>query len=119
MFCLLSVFCVFCCLHITEYEQIRRGGHFLGPRGVKYLNTGLATASRTIPCIFRCVVYIRCAVSTKKVRENGKYWVRVIHKVRVINGKIRYLAVFLFIYSLLIISKGQSMQNFVTANIVS
>jgi hypothetical protein len=26
MFCLLSVFCVFFCLHITEYEQIRGGG---------------------------------------------------------------------------------------------
>jgi hypothetical protein len=41
------------------------GGHFLGPRGVKYLNTGLATASRTIPCIFRYAVYIRYAVSIK------------------------------------------------------
>ena len=44
MFCLLSVFCQFFvlfCLHITEYEQIRGGQHFLGPRGVKYLNTGL------------------------------------------------------------------------------
>jgi hypothetical protein len=79
MFCLLSVFCVFC-LHITEYEQIRRGGggaHFLGPRGVKYLNTGLATVSCTIPCTFRC------AVSIKKFRKKGKYWVRVI------DGKIR------------------------------
>jgi hypothetical protein len=43
----------------------------------KFQNTGLATASHTIPCIFRC------AVSIKKVRENGKYWVRVI------DGKIR------------------------------
>jgi hypothetical protein len=34
------------CLHIIEYKQIRRGGgggaqNFFGPRGVKYLNTGL------------------------------------------------------------------------------
>jgi hypothetical protein len=56
----------------------------------KFQNTGLATVSRTIPCIFRCAVYIRCAVSIKKVRKNGKYWVHVIHKVRVIGGKIRY-----------------------------
>jgi len=36
-----SFFCCFC-LHITEYEQIRRGAqNFLGPRGVKYLNMGL------------------------------------------------------------------------------
>jgi hypothetical protein len=71
MFCQFSVYF---CLHITKYEQIRRGAYFLGPRGVKYLNTGLATASRTIPCIFRC------AVSIKKVRENRKYWVRVIDR---------------------------------------
>jgi hypothetical protein len=32
--------CCFC-LHITEYEQIRGGQNFLGPRGVKYLNTAL------------------------------------------------------------------------------
>jgi hypothetical protein len=49
----------------------------------------LAIASCTIPCIFKCAVYIRCAVSIKKVGENGKYWVRVIHKVHVIDGKIR------------------------------
>jgi hypothetical protein len=30
-------------LHITEYEQIRGAQNFLGPRGVKYLNTGLPT----------------------------------------------------------------------------
>ena len=30
------------CLHITEYKQIGGGAqNFLGPRGVKYLNTGL------------------------------------------------------------------------------
>jgi hypothetical protein len=63
MFC---PFFVFFCLHVTEHEQIRRWAHFLGPRGVKYLNTGLATASRRIPCIFRC------AVSIQQVRENGK-----------------------------------------------
>ena len=41
MFCLLSVFCV-AFAYTTEYEQM--GGeaqNFLGPRGVKYLNTGL------------------------------------------------------------------------------
>jgi hypothetical protein len=41
----LSFVSFLCCfwLHITEYEQIRGGGaqNFLGPRGVKYLNTGL------------------------------------------------------------------------------
>ena len=37
-----SFLCCFC-LHITEYEQIRGGAqNCLGPRGVKYLNTGLA-----------------------------------------------------------------------------
>jgi hypothetical protein len=35
-----SFLCCFC-LHITEYEQIRGAQNFLGPRGVKYLNTGL------------------------------------------------------------------------------
>jgi hypothetical protein len=36
-----SFLCCFC-LHITEYEQMVEGGQsFLGPRGVKYLNTGL------------------------------------------------------------------------------
>jgi hypothetical protein len=36
-----SFLCCFC-LHITEYEQIMGGAqNFLGPRGVKYLNTGL------------------------------------------------------------------------------
>jgi hypothetical protein len=37
-------------LRITEYEQIGGGGeaqNFLGPRGVKYLNTGLATQAST------------------------------------------------------------------------
>jgi hypothetical protein len=58
----------------TGYEQIRRGAHFLGPSGVKYLNTVLATANCTIPCIFRCAVYIMCAVSIQQFRENGKIW---------------------------------------------
>jgi hypothetical protein len=88
MFCLLSVFVCCFCLHITEYEQIGGGGggqNFLGPRGVKYLNTGLTTANRMIPwysfvlklsfsrwiwtyytlCIFRCTV------SIQQVNENG------------------------------------------------
>jgi hypothetical protein len=37
-----------CCfgLHITEYEQGGEGAqNFLGPRGVKYLNTGLLVAT--------------------------------------------------------------------------
>jgi hypothetical protein len=89
IFCLLSVFCVFLLTHNWIRTNKEVGAHFLGPGGVKYLNTGLATASRTIPCIFRCAVYIRCAVTIKKVRENGKYWVRVIHKMRVIDEKIR------------------------------
>jgi hypothetical protein len=33
MFCLLSVFCVFC-LHITEYEQIRGGAKFSWAQGM-------------------------------------------------------------------------------------
>ena len=38
-----SFLCCFC-LHITEYEQIMGGAqNFLGPRGIKYLNTGLLT----------------------------------------------------------------------------
>ena len=41
-----SFLCCFC-LHITEYEQIGGGAqNFLGPRGVKYLNTGLVTLIR-------------------------------------------------------------------------
>jgi hypothetical protein len=73
MFCLLSFFLCCLCLHITDLEQMG---------GVKYINTGLATANPMIPCsmifilkpsfsgriwayytlcIFRCVVYIRCA----------------------------------------------------------
>jgi hypothetical protein len=41
-----SFLCCFC-LHITEYEQIRGRGaqNFLGPRSVKYLNTGLVVLS--------------------------------------------------------------------------
>jgi hypothetical protein len=62
------------------------GQHFLEPRGIKYLNTGLATANCMIPwysfvlkpsfsrriwtyytlCIFRCTV------SIQQVHENGK-----------------------------------------------
>jgi hypothetical protein len=40
---IMSVFLCCFCLHITAYEQIRGEGaqNFLGPRGVKYLNTGL------------------------------------------------------------------------------
>jgi hypothetical protein len=41
------------CLHITEYEQMEGGGggaqNFLGPRGVKYLNTSLAAATALHP----------------------------------------------------------------------
>jgi hypothetical protein len=69
MFSFVSFLCCFC-LHITEYEQIRKGEHiFLGP-GRKIPKYG--PGSRTIPCIFRCAVYIRCTVSIQQVRENGK-----------------------------------------------
>jgi hypothetical protein len=43
-----SFLCWFC-LHITEYEQIGGGGgaqNFGGPRGLKYLNTGLLTSEQ-------------------------------------------------------------------------
>ena len=44
-----GLLCCFC-LHITEYEQIRGGAqNFLGPRGVKYLNTGLSGAITVTP----------------------------------------------------------------------
>jgi hypothetical protein len=40
-----SFLCCFC-FHITEYEQMWGGAqNFLGPRGVKYLNTGLGAAN--------------------------------------------------------------------------
>jgi hypothetical protein len=48
----------------------------LGPRGVKYLNMGLATASRTIPCIFKCAVSIKKFVrmeNTGCTLSTGKY----------------------------------------------
>ena len=48
MFCLLSVFLCCFCLHITEYEQIMEAQNFVGPRGVKYLNTGLHTVHGTL-----------------------------------------------------------------------
>jgi hypothetical protein len=55
MFCLLSVFLCCFCLHITEYKQIREGGggpqNFIGPRGVKYLNTGLQNWFNYFVCL--------------------------------------------------------------------
>jgi hypothetical protein len=65
MFCLLSVFCV----SLLTYNWIRinkEGGTFSWAQGHKIPTYGLATASHTIPCIFRC------AVSIQQVRQNGK-----------------------------------------------
>jgi hypothetical protein len=39
-------FVSFLCCFLLTYEQIREGGqNFLGPRGIKYVNTGLVTLS--------------------------------------------------------------------------
>ena len=54
------------CLHITEYEQIRGGAqNFLGPRGVKYLNTGLVTTNYC----FRGVVVRSRSVANKQIAD--------------------------------------------------
>jgi hypothetical protein len=45
MFCLLSVFVLSLLTHNSIRTNKEGGAHFLGPRGVKYLNTGLAMYS--------------------------------------------------------------------------
>ena len=89
-----SFLCCFC-LHITEYEQIREGGaqNFLGPRGVKYLNTGLVavltvmsrapvrldTVSRTCSALWWCadrnVCHCRNTCPASKFVATLKCWV--------------------------------------------
>jgi hypothetical protein len=79
-----------------------RGGggaqNFLGPRGVKYLNTGNVSfhdihlfLNRLSADIYRRITrYVFSdARYLYKFMKTEKYWVRGVQNVRVIDGKIR------------------------------
>ena len=52
-------------MNITEYEQIREGRaqKFLGPRGVKYLNTGLVVVEAAVVTAAAGVVVVAAAAA--------------------------------------------------------